>query len=296
MLKKINYFILLWVISSLFVAIPAYADAADDDSSLEDSMTFHVYDDVDLVSTLKFEYGKPKIIIKSVYPKLASETPHDGVNNFNDAALQIVRDEITRFRNLVKNNASAQKKMAKNSITNNLYIDYNTSFIKPGQDHVISIRFSIQGVVGKSSPYHDHIALNYDLDKSRRIELSELFLPGSNYLSVLSDYTQAALNRQLANKSKIADGTAPRPENFQNWNIKPNGLLITFNENQAAPSIYGAQTILVPYSALSHILSPDSPVAGCIKNRTKCIRYNLLTGGFIDEAAKAPRINNLSYG
>lgn len=277
MLKKLIYFSMLWI---TFAAFPASAAVTDDDSSLEDSMTFHVYDDVDLVSTLKFEYGKPKIIIKSVYPQLASETPRDGVMTFNDLALQIVKDEITRFRALVKSNASAQKKAS-----NNLYIDYNTSFIKPAKDHILSIRFSIQGNVGKNGPYHNHISVNYNLDKNQKMELSDLFFPDSNYLSVLSDYTQNVLNKQLTNKSKIADGTAPRSKNFQTWNIKPNGLLITFNENQVAPSIFGAQTILVPYSALSHILSTDSPVADCVQHKAKCVRYNLLTGGFIDEAA-----------
>jgi hypothetical protein len=281
--KKMNYFIGLWIFFCLIIPLPALADAADDDKGLEDNMTFHVYDDVDLVSTLKFEYGKPRIIIKSVYPQLASETSHEGVESFNDISLQMVKDEISQFRNLVKENASAQNKMNKKTITNNLYIDYNTSYIKPGRDHIISIRFGIQGVIsGSNHPYHEYIALNYNLDKNQKIELNDLFLPNSDYLERMSQYAYGVLQRRLPNNRM--GGASPRAENYMTFNIKPNGLLITFNDSQVAPHVFGAQTILIPYAVLSAIISPDSPIAICIDHPTKCRRNNLLTGGFIDEA------------
>lgn len=74
MLKLIKSFTILGLICCLVSITSAFASDMDDDSGLEDNMTFHVYDDVDLVSTLKFEYGKPRIIIKSVYPQLAALT------------------------------------------------------------------------------------------------------------------------------------------------------------------------------------------------------------------------------
>lgn len=289
MVKKINIFIILWLI----FALPAFADAADDDKGLEDNMTFHVYDDVDLVSTLKFEYGKPRIVIKSVYPQLASETSREGVDTFNDLSLQIVKDEISQYRSLVKENAAQQNKMDKKSITNNLYIDYNTSYLKPGSDHIISIRFSVQGMIsGKKHPFHEYIAFNYNLDKNQKIELADLFLPNSNYLELLSQHVYGVLQKSLRNQYRMS-GAAPRTENYATFNIKPNGILITFNEGQIAPSAFGAQTILVPYSVLREVISPDSSLADCISHPTKCMRHNLLTGGFIDEAMKDTQINNV---
>lgn len=223
-------------------------------------------------------------------PQLISETDHGGATRFNALSLQIVQDEIAKFRNLVKSSAPLQKKMAKGTVTNNLYIDYNTSYIKPKRDHIISIRFSMQAQISKGQAYHDYTVLNYNLDKGERIELSDLFLPGSNYLDVLSAYTSRVLQKRLPNQNRVLEGTSPRSENFQVWNIKPTGLLITFSQNQVAPALYGAQTILVPYDAFDQIISPDSTIADCIKHKTKCIRSNLLTGGFIDEAA------NTSHG
>lgn len=290
MMKKWKY--VIWFYCFLMIT-PAFGDAGTEDSGLEDNLTFHVFEDVDLVSTLKFAYGKPAVVIKSVYPQLASETEREGVKNFNKAALQIVNDEIAVFREKVKANAAIQKTMEKNKITNNLYIDYNTSYIKAKHNHIISIRFSMQGqIAGNHRPYHHFAVLNYNLDTSKPIELNELFIPDSHYLNLLSQYSRNILFNKLTNKTMIAAGTAPVSENFSNWNIKPNGLIITFNENQAAPSVFGAQTILVPYSVLSEVISPTSFIGDCMKHHSRCARNNLLTGGFIDEARnKNPKIN-----
>src|SRR5438093_8080410 len=122
MQNKLNYFIWLSIFFSLFTAISAFANIADEDRGLEDNMTFHVYDDVDLVSTLKFEYGKFRIVIKSVYPQLASETEREGINRFNELAMQLVQGEIAAFKEQVKNHELYQKKLPKNKVTNNLYL------------------------------------------------------------------------------------------------------------------------------------------------------------------------------
>ena len=130
--------------------------------------------------------------------------------------------------------------MEKKSITNTLYIDYNTSYIKSNHDHIISIRFSVQAnISGLKTPYHGHVALNYDLDKSQQIELSDLFLPDSDYLNVLSQYATYNLSKRFSDKNIAAGYIPAQAENFQVWNIKPNGLLITFSENQIASNAIG---------------------------------------------------------
>jgi len=287
MFKKILYFIIL---SSLTTVFPAHANPADEDRGLEDNMSFHVYDDVDLVSTLKFEYGKPRIVIKSVYPQLASETPRDGIDDFNAISLQIVKDEISRYRSLVREQAQVQNKMDRKNISNNLYIDYNTSSLKPSRDHIISIRFGTQAYIGgKKFPLHQYSSLNYNLDKNQKIELSDLFLPDSNYLDVMSQYAYAVLQKRFPGIFRTG-GAAPRMENYLVFNLKPNGLLITFNESKVAPRSYGAQTVLIPWSVIAPVVSPDAAIAPCIDHPAKCLRHNLLTGGFIDEA------NNTRHG
>jgi hypothetical protein len=46
-------------------------------------------------------------------------------------------------------------------------------------------------------------------------------------------------------------------ENYRNWNITPDGLMITFDEYQVAPYAAGPQTVTVPYSELRGLINPE---------------------------------------
>jgi|GEM_PF-1410709 len=281
-MKKMMWIVVVWL--TCFAC--AFAEsAADDSTGHDDTRIFHVYDDVDLISTIKFQYGRPRIIIKSVFPQLESDTDRQGITNFNQLVLNVVNTKITEYKQQVASNQDLQKKIPKEQLKNDLYVDYDTSFVQSGKHPIISIRFSVQGYIGgMAHPYHHHVVLNYDLENDKSIELSDLFIPESNYLAVLSEYTRGMLAKRLTNANLLEDGTAPTPANFKNWNIKPNGLLITFDEAQVAPYVEGAQTVLVPYSVLKKIVAHDAPIASCVTNKRRCSRSNLLTGGFIDEA------------
>lgn len=267
----------------------AYADDSDDNTGRDETQTYPITDEVTMLSAVHFSYAKPKIVIKAVTPTLDYTDNNDIFANFNDSVTDFVKQESSLFRDLVASAQGQQIALAKNRIKNNLYIDYDTSVVKPNGIPIISIRFSIQGdIAGLPHPFHYHRVLNYDLEVGEKIELADLFKADADYLQVLSDYTSMRLIRHFSDKQLVLDGTAPKPENFKNWNIKANGLLITFDEYQVAPYINGTQSILVPYSALKNIISPDSPLSACVKNPRKCARGKVLTGGFIDTAAIKP--------
>lgn len=271
-------------IFSIFFAFSAWADV-DDTTGRDDTQIYHVYDGIDLVSTLKIQYDKPRIVVKSVYPQLESDGLDDELNIFNQMVSDFVTQQISDFKLRVDSNKSAQANLDDSKRKNNLYIDYASSAIKTNIDHLISIRFTIQGAIaGTAHPYHYHRVLNYNLDTRQQLSLDDLFKPESNYLEVLSQYIGNKLARRFTDTKMITVGTAPIPENFQNWNIKPLGLVFTFDENQVAPYVYGAQTVFVPYSAIKKIIAKDSPITYCVTHKWKCKQHNLLTGGFIEEA------------
>jgi hypothetical protein len=54
----------------------------------------------------------------------------------------------------------------------------------------------------------------------------------------------------------------PTPENYRNWNIATDGLMITFDEYQVAAYAAGPQTVVVPYSELQAVIDPASPLTG----------------------------------
>jgi hypothetical protein len=306
-MKNIPLFILA---TFLFLATPIFASSSSDDSTgKDDTQVYPIYKNVELVSTLKIQYDKPRIVIKSVYPQLQNVTAggdrdndnddeeddkNDALHTFNDIVLGLIQEKIAEFKTQVMANQDSQKRLPKPQLKNDLYLDYDTSFMQAGKSSLISIRFSSQGyVAGMAHPYHHHFVLNYDLNSDQQLELTMLFNPRADYLTILSNYTQMTLSkRHLPDQEMIAQGTAPKPENFRNWNIKPNGLLITFDEYQVAPYVNGTQTILVPYSLLKPIINPNSPIAKCVMYKKQCSRTNLLTGGFIDEAMNLRRINS----
>lgn len=280
-MKPWHFVVLLNLLFTLGFSCCASAQDADNESR-DDTQTYHVFDDVYLLSTLKMVYKKPRIVVKSVFPQLQSDSNADGILEFNEAAKDLVEEEINGFvSQVIQSNKTSSK--AKNY----LYIDYSTSAIQSGSHHILSIRFAIQGfIAGLNSSYHYYRVFNYDLENKQKMELQDLFKPDSNYLDLLSNYSENILNRRLAHKEFIGERTAAKDENFKNWNLKPRGLVITFNEYRVGPYHADAQTVIVPFSVLKKVLSVQSSIAQCAF-RKKCGRKNLLTGGFIDEAVNA---------
>ena len=276
---------------NLLAANTNFAASNIEDANKDEGKSFRVFEGVDLVSTLTFQYARPRIVAKSVFPQLRSDSANEPIDGFNQLVTDFVQQKVDEFKLNVSQNQAPKQKLPKSIFKNDLYIDFATSFVQSGNDPIISIRFNIQGnIAGLAHPYHHHYVLNYDLESGEALDLEDLFKPNSNYLQVLSDYTSDVLRkRHLRDKSLISEGTAPRAENFKNWNIKPNGLLITFDEYQVASYVEGAQTVLVPYSALTDVIDDESPLAGCILHKKRCLRSNVLTGGFIDEAANKHR-------
>lgn len=294
--------LLLGFFTSLFIFIsPVWATDADDDTAKDVNHSYPIKEGVQMTSKIKYQYGKnPKMFIKTVYPQLEGDddieyddenissnedqTETDANDNqldlFNQLIMQTVDEQVEQFKNKISSPQNLPKQVNKND----LYIDYNASVVEVKKHHLIGIRFSIQGsLAGMAHPYHYHTVFNYDLDENKKMELSDLFLPNSNYLEILSNYSRQILSRRTTDQNMMLSGTEPKAENFQNWNVKPNGLLITFDEAQVAPYVNGPQNVIIPYSALKKVLSPDSPLA-CLKTKKRCIHNIVLTGGFIDEA------------
>lgn len=248
---------------------------------------FHVTNDLNLVPTTQFFYAKPKVVIKAVYPQIQSElideTPEENVQKFNDLVLSLVQEEASKFKKQVADDMPAG--LPKTSIKNDMNIDFSTSAVSADENPLLSIRFAIEGyVAGMAHPYQYHRTLTFDLYNGQEIQLASLFNPDSNYLAVIAEYCKESLSKKLKDTQMIEAGTAPTAENYKNWNINPLGILITFDQAQVAPRVYGTQTVLVPYDTLAEILAPDTGVAACVKHRKKCLKNNVLTGGFLDQA------------
>lgn len=282
LLRSLPFLILCLIcISTLSFTPTAFAEEEFSDAypQKDHTPTYRITDHINMVSTTKYFYGKYDAVIKAVYPQLEGWEEDEHVALFNQTVKALIMREVDEFRNFLKQNPPGLPGK------NELYVDYSASVIPSYHQHLLSIRFSIQGFMrGMAHPRHYHQVLNYWLEKDKALTLEDIFLPQANYLVIFSDYTRETLARRLQDRALLQAGTQPTTENFQLWNLKNNGILLTFEEAQVAPYVNGAQTLLVPYSLLKNMIAPHSPIMHCVKNPKTCGNRNLLTGGFIDEA------------
>ena len=115
---------------------------------------------------------------------------------------------------------------------------------------------------GAAHPGLNSMTLNYDLGQGRELTLGDLFLPNSNYLEAISNYCITELSKQPFFDGPFADGANPTPENYRNWNITPDGLMITFDTYQVGPGAAGPQQVNVPFGELKSMINPQGPIIG----------------------------------
>ena len=132
--------------------------------------------------------------------------------------------------------------------------------------NILSINYQTEGyVAGMAHPYHLIYTVNYDLEAGKDITLSDLFLPNTDYLGALSKYCAAQLNTRNIDFQDFSQGADPTADNYKNWNITPDGLMITFDEYQVAAYVAGPQTVTIPYSELKSLIDPSGPLGSFVK-------------------------------
>jgi hypothetical protein len=114
---------------------------------------------------------------------------------------------------------------------------------------------------GAAHPYSYTITYTYDLEKGQEISLDQLFLPGSNYLELIASYCKNELSkRDIGFDGFFTTGADPTPENYRNWNITPDSLMITFDPYQVAAYAAGPQVVTIPYGELHGLINPQGPL------------------------------------
>ncbi len=114
---------------------------------------------------------------------------------------------------------------------------------------------------GAAHPGTHTRTVTYDLETGSDVRLAELFLPGSDYLERIAKYCIAQLSTRDIDFDSFSSGASPLPENYGNWNITAEGLLITFDEYQVAPYAAGAQEVTIPFAELQSVIDPQGPLA-----------------------------------
>lgn len=129
-----------------------------------------------------------------------------------------------------------------------LWVDYEVSQYR---DWLVSYKFTIYEYTGGAHGNTAFQTFNFDLQNEREILLSDLFDEAG--LTQVSEIAQEQLKETLGDmvdEQWLADGTAPTPENYQNFVFTEDSLVFTFPQYQVAAYAAGPQTVTIPLSDL----------------------------------------------
>ncbi len=201
--------------------------------------------------------ASPKLSIKLREPVLVGK-PSPAVTGFNKAADDIVQS-ISKMFKADYGQLEAGATLPPEIATLGSFVDATYQVIE-ADPALISIKFNVAWYgAGAAHPNTYSVTLNYNLNAGKVLTLADLFKPNTNYLQAISDYSIKTL--QAAGKLDFPEGAQPKPENYQSWNIRKDGLQINFDDYQVTPHAVGPQTVIIPYSALTSLINPKGPLA-----------------------------------
>jgi hypothetical protein len=124
-------------------------------------------------------------------------------------------------------------------------------------DRLISLRLThIVMAVGQMHPIAYYETINYDLRRGRPLHERSVFKRG--YTRVFSEFSRKHIRDEYemdyTNDEWLKSGTSAQMKNFPNWNIVPDGILISFEDYQIAAHVFGQLELIIPYGELKRVL------------------------------------------
>lgn len=127
------------------------------------------------------------------------------------------------------------------------------------------IKFSYYA--GAAHPMTIVTTFNYSTIAYGVIEsLSKLFRKDSGYLNFISNYCITKLREHAVKEGydniddMIVDGASAKEENYRNWYVESDSLVIIFNPYQAGPYVMGIQTVAVALADMTAMIDPKGPL------------------------------------
>lgn len=195
---------------------------------------------------------QPKLSIEVDKPVLSGDPAV--VENFNTAADKIIEDTAGSFKSDTLQYQTGDD-LPPEIADLGSYMDVGYQFFTPTES-LLSISFGVDWYsAGAAHPNSYSRTLNYDLDNGTVLALADLFKPEAQFLEALSAYSVKVLTEK--GMLMFPDGAEPTEDNYKNWTLTLDGLLITFDDYQVAPHVAGSQQVVIPYAELTDLINPD---------------------------------------
>lgn len=196
---------------------------------------------------------KLRYTVKARYPQAVGAARDARLVKMNQALKSMATKEVGEF---------SKDFVAPDEVMGSSESYYDSDYIVSlAANDLVSIAWGVSTYYeGAAHPNHYTLAFNYDLKAGRTLSLADLFKPDSNYLKVMSDYTVKALMKKMSpdpDADWIQRGAGPEAENYKSWNIKREGLEITFDPYQVASYAEGEHVVVIPYNALKNVIDPN---------------------------------------
>jgi hypothetical protein len=204
--------------------------------------------------------GKREIIAK--YPYFEHEESEDIFYDANNTIKnEYVDFWINDFRDITDEAFDYMRDDTPGPLS--LEIDYSIEYMDNRCISVLLYNFSY---TGGAHPNTFSSSYNYDIQKRKKLLLDDLFAQGYDYLNFLSSYCYEDIKNKYIEidtnpedaEDWIIDGTDPlEPDNFKDFNLTADSLMITFDPYEVGPYVMGAFTVFVPYAEFDgNILYP----------------------------------------
>jgi len=184
--------------------------------------------------------------LKAEYPS-AKTTGNLKLKRFNRWIRTKILGYVARFKHVARiNNRNGHW------IEMGLDLSYEIFY---SDDKLISMRLAHSVMeAGQTHPIDYYETINYNLQKGRQLRVRDVFKRG--YLKVFSSYSRKYLSEtyEIPNQEWFEKGTAPTTHNFSDWNIVPDGVLISFEDYQVSSHSFGQPELVVPYSELQRVI------------------------------------------
>lgn len=188
--------------------------------------------------------------ISAQYPEALSKQPK--VRRFNRWIKKKILADVAPFRWLELRAEPRAKKEGRKLLTEGLELTFDTYF---SNQRLISLRLTHRVMAaGQMHPINYYETINYDLKKGRPLTAADVFRRG--YLKIFSAHSREYLKTtyEIFDAQWLNEGTAARRDNFENWNLVPDGVLISFEDYQVSAHNFGQPELIVPCSRLLKVL------------------------------------------
>ena len=187
--------------------------------------------------------AKPAFSILIDYPDIP------GAADFNRAVHKIVDPLVDRFK------GDLAKPPLPGAPASKAYLNgsYTAAALKSG---VVSVLLEWEEYTpGAAHPTGGMASINYDGRNNRVLALSDLFQPGSDYVSRLSQLASDSLKRRPnANGALVRQGAGPLETNFKVFTLTDGTLVLHFPTYQVGTRVDGPEKVDIPLDSLHSLL------------------------------------------